>query len=349
MVVSPLKKKKITLALQGGGSHGAFTWGILDRLLEEDALCIEGISGTSAGAVNGAIVATGLVTGGPATARNLLREFWKALSEFSAVFNPFESSLSGSSFAEQAFQGAVSLWRDMYTQLISPYDMNPTHYNPLRDLLKNRVNFEAIHSSQGIKLYVSATNVETNRIKIFTNEDLCLEALLASSCLPHIQPAVEWKGEYFWDGGFMGNPILEPLIYYCETRDLIIVPVNPITRPGVPKTTREIIDRMNEITFNSSLMREIRGIINIKNLMCNEENPYALLRLHSIQDEKFMLQFSASSKYDTTWNFLLKLHHGGRKAADRWLKNNAYLIGVESTIDASNWNIQNASIPGGRK
>lgn len=350
MAFPSAKKKNITLALQGGGAHGAFTWGVLDRLLAEETLHIEGISGTSAGAINGAIMATGLITKDRQRAQKLLYKFWKCLSEISAVFNPSSAVPEAPPF-EKALQNMASFWRNMYTQFVSPYDFNPSSYNPLQKLVQDHVDFEQIRASKLIKLYVSATNVETNRIKIFSNEELCIEALLATTCLPLIQQAVEWRGSYFWDGGFMGNPILEPLIYHCETRDLLIIPVNPIVRPGVPKTAREIEDRMNEITFNSSLMREIRSIINIKNISCNQENPYTLLRLHSIQDEEFMLQFSASSKYDTSWDFLCKLREGGRKAADYWLKENAYLIGVETTLDSANWNIENAAmghgLPGG--
>lgn len=340
MTASTVQKKAITLALQGGGSHGAFTWGVLDRLLEEETLQIEALSGTSAGAINGALMATGLIAEGPRRAKKLLHDFWKALSELSSVFAPFKSSVgSDSPFMEKALQGAVSFWRDVYTQIVSPYDSPVRYNNPLKELLKDRVDFDQIRSSKLIKLYVSATNVETNRLKLFSNEDLCLEALLASSCLPLMQPAVAWQGNYYWDGGFMGNPTLEPLIYACTTRDLVIVPVNPITRPGVPKTTREIIDRMNEVTFNSSLMRELRGIVNIRNILRVEdkENPYTHLRLHSIQDDVFMLQFSASSKYDADWDFLCRLRQGGRRAAEHWLNKNKSFIGVNSTIDEASW------------
>lgn len=329
----PLKQKKyLNLALQGGGSHGAFTWGVLDRLLEEENLKFEGLSGTSAGAINAALVATGVANEGRDTARTNLDQFWHSVGALSASQNnPFFAPIHG-------------LWISYLSQLFSPYEFNPLNHNPIKSILEKYIDFEFLRNTKKVKIYVSATNLETNRIKVFDNADLCIEALLASTCLPTLHQAVEWKGKYFWDGGFMGNPMLEPLIYNCESNDLLIVQVNPIERVGIPKTARDILDRINEVTFNSSLMREIRSIVNIQKLShgnwCDKENPYAKLRLHSVQDEEFMTGLGVSSKFDITLDFLKSLKEKGRVAADRWLNQNFNRIGIETTMDLSKWHIE---------
>lgn len=336
MTKSSEQKKYINLALQGGGSHGAFTWGVLDRLLEEENLKFEGLSGTSAGAINAALVATGVANEGRDTARHNLDQFWHAVSALNTpqdnvFFSHFLSPMNGLLFS-------------YLSQLFSPYEFNPLNHNPIKSILEKHVDFEFLRNTKKVKIYVSATNVETNRIKVFDNVDLCIEALLASTCLPTLHQAVQWRGKYFWDGGFMGNPILEPLIYNCESNDLLIVQVNPIEREGIPKTSRDILDRINEVTFNSSLMREIRGIVNIQKLShgnwCDKENPYAKLRLHSVQDEEFMAGLGASSKFDITLDFLKSLKAKGRAAAEHWLKKNFNRIGVETTMDLSKWHIE---------
>lgn len=335
------RKKIINLALQGGGSHGAFTWGVLDRLLEEEDLEIKAISGTSAGSMNGVCLAYGLIKEGKIGAKKKLEEFWYKISQANAfvAFNKFAPQ-----WGQALQQRSLIQCFNFITQFLSPYQFNPLNQNPIEKILKEIIDFDSLRSTQDIRLFISATNVETNRIKVFDNNDICIEALLASSCLPSLHQAVKWKENYFWDGGFMGNPILEPLIYNCESRDLLIIQVNPINKPGIPKTSHEILDRLNEITFNSSLMRELRTIVNIKKLsdeqFCQQNNPYADLRLHLISDESFMAELGASSKFNINWDFLNTLKAKGREAAENWLIKNLNQVGKTTSMDLSKWHIE---------
>ncbi len=338
-----MKKHQISVALQGGGSHGAFTWGVLDRLLEENDIEIVGISGTSAGAINGALLATGLVNGDNNTAKEILENFWKDLSNIYTgnIYTKGNDLFQYLKFFED-------FWVSRLLQLFSPYDFaSDASYEPLKELLNKHIDYECLRKTDKLQIYVSATNVETNRIKVFTNEDICTDSLLASSCLPTVRKAVEWKGEFYWDGGFLGNPILEPLIYNCKAKDLMIIQVNAINKPGLPKSPREILDRLSEVTFNSSLMREIRTIINIQKLtesqMCVQENPYALLKLHVVKDEEFMATMGASSKFNIEWGFLSLLKDKGRQAVDEWLKRNRKDIGQKTTMDISKWHMETPS------
>jgi NTE family protein len=346
-IISEKKPRKINLALQGGGAHGAFTWGVLDRLLEEESLVIEGISGTSAGAVNGAIVAAGIVAGGPQKARDELAVFWEMIGTGTQKALPFLSVFHAQA-ASFAYLGSFSgLWLTFMSRLFSPYELNPLNYNPLREFLQETIDFECLRETKKVKLYVSATNVETNRIKVFDNSDICPESLMASLSLPTLHQAVRWKDEFFWDGGFLGNPILEPLIYNCSSKDLMIIQVNPINRKGIPKTVREILDRVNEVTFNASLIREIRNIVNIQKLsdinVCTQDNPYKDLRLHKISDEAFMSELGFLNKFNTEPSFLETLKEKGRAAATQWIEENLDNIGLKTTMDLSHWQMETPS------
>jgi len=232
--------KCVNLALQGGGAHGAFTWDVIDRLLEEPRLEMEGVSATSAGAMNAAVMAHGLTTGGRKGAREALEEFWHGVARVSAPF------------------GALQLFEVM-SRFLSPYQLNPFNYNPLRQLIRQVIDFEQLRRRSAIKLFLSATNVRTGKIKVFTDKEITADCVLASACLPFLYQAVEIDGEHYWDGGYMGNPALFPLIYSCHSRDILIVHVNPVERPGKPTSAHEIANRVNEISFNSSLMREMRA------------------------------------------------------------------------------------------
>lgn len=227
----------------------------------------------------------------------------------------------------------------MMSLLFSPYQLNPLGFDPLKDIIQKTVDLEIIRKNHDIKIYISATNVETNRIKIFTNEDLCEEALLASATLPTVHQAVKWQGEHYWDGGFMGNPILEPLINRCSTKDIFIVQINPNFKKGYPFTAEDIQERLNEIVFNSSLMREIRSILNIQRLTKgnSQENPYTQLRLHSIHREEHMPRLGSKAKYNTSWAHLKRLKSYGRKAMEKWLLENYKDIGRASTMDVGHW------------
>ena len=252
--------KKINLGLQGGGAHGAFTWGVLDKLFEDGRLEIEGIVGTSAGAMNAAVTASGLDRNGSAGAREQLAAFWQATAE-AARLGPIQPS------PLDRWLGSGNLdfsptWHffDNLTRAASPYQLNPLNYNPLKKILSDIVDVNAITREDGVKLFLCATNVRTGRIKVFRGDELSIDAVLASACLPFLYQAVEIAGEHYWDGGYMGNPPIFPLIYHTDCPDVLIIQINPINIPNVPKTAQEIFDRINTLSFNSSLMREMRAI-----------------------------------------------------------------------------------------
>ena len=243
----------VDLALQGGGAHGAFTWGVLDRLLEENKLRIDGISGTSAGAMNAAVLADGYTDGGAAGARAALDAFWAGVAQ-SARFSPFQRGPLDRLLGRWTLdQSPMYITMDLMSRLFSPYDLNPLGTNPLRDVLAKTVNFERLPRSP-IKLFVTATNVRTGRGRVFRNSELTVDVLLASACLPTMFQAVEIDGEHYWDGGYSGNPTMTPLVRECASSDTILVPINPVERPGVPRSARDILDRLNEVSFNAVLL-----------------------------------------------------------------------------------------------
>jgi NTE family protein len=336
LTASRQQTKRLTLALQGGGTHGAFTWGVLDRLLEDKRITIEGVSGTSAGALNAAVMADGYDQGGAAGAQRSLDAFWEAMSHHGAIspyhsgpFNPLGADFS-----------PFAIWFDWISQLYSPYQLNPFNINPLRRILSETIDFERLRTCTSMKLFVAATNVRTNHLRVFSCPELTVDVLMASTCLPQMHHAVEVDGEYYWDGGFMGNPVLEPLVDYCESHDIIIIQVNPTTRPEVPWTGYEIDDRINEITFNSSLMREIRFIAVISKLVERgiiSHPRYDRVLFHLIQAEEALRRFSARSKLDTSRAFLVRLKQLGRETAETWLAGNYDALGRRSTLDMTAW------------
>jgi NTE family protein len=331
-----MEKKRLNLALQGGGAHGAFTWGVLDRLLQEPWLTIEGISGTSAGAANAVVLADGLVGGGADGGRRALDAFWRAVSRAgrlnpyrSGWWNPFGLNFSPLVAGVEWLAGHFS-----------PYQLNPRNLNVLVRLLDAQVDFARLRSSVAPKLFVSATNVRTNRLHIFTNARLSARVIGASACLPQLFQAVEIDGESYWDGGFMGNPVLEPLVKRCEARDILIVQINPKHRERVPRTVNAIADRVNEITFNATLMREIRAIARMTDLLDElgvEGHEHERAWLHLIDAEEVLAPLDLRSKYDTSWRFLTTLRDRGRERADQWLSQNSERIGVGDTVDLSSW------------
>ena len=330
------KRKTIELALQGGGAHGAFTWGVLDRLLEDGRLEIEGLSGTSAGAMNGAVVADGIVNGGYEAAREGLEQFWSAVSA-AAQFSPIRRSPIDILFGRWSldyspgYLAAEALSRDF-----TPYDYNPLDINPLRDIVANHVDFERVNRCTQLKLFVTATNVRTGRPKIFRQPEITVDTLMASACLPSIFKAVEIDGEAYWDGGYMGNPALFPLIDECDARDLVIVQINPIHREKLPRTAPEIANRINEITFNASLVKELRALGFLWEVIHHEDlerERYRDARVHNIHGGETMLELSVSSKFNAEWEFLTYLRDAGREAADQWLEQHFDDIGERSTFD----------------
>ncbi|MBI3454093.1 MAG: patatin-like phospholipase family protein [Rhodospirillales bacterium] len=324
--------KTINLALQGGGAHGAFAWGVLDRLFEDERIAIEGLSATSAGAMNAVVAAHGFTAGGRAGARQALDDFWRAISEtaWPGSWWPDFGRLAGYRAAPSHF--AIGL----LARLFSPYQFNPLDINPLRDLIERTVDFAALRAQCPIKLFLCATNVRSGKVKIFGNRELSAAAVLASGCLPHLFQAVEVDGAHYWDGGYMGNPAIFPLIYHCDCRDVVVIHINPIERDELPTTPDEIMNRLNEISFNSSLMREMRAIAFVSKLIDSgdvRDNALHRVLIHAIDAEEFMRDLGAASKFDPNWSFLTRLRDIGRERAGEWIERNFARLGVESTID----------------
>jgi NTE family protein len=324
-------QKHITLALQGGGAHGAFTWGVLDRLLEEPAICIEAISGTSAGAMNAAVMASGLIGGGPEAAKKALYDFWKSVSVAGdSVFDP-----SRYLRAWPGFENLASIWSDVFTHVWSPYD-NPYYKNGLRRLVSDAIDFKRLSTAKTPRVFICATNVRTNERTIFKGARLTPDALLASACIPTLFRAVDVGGQFYWDGGYMGNPVLEPLLAFCQ--DLVIVEVNAFARTDVPKKADDIMSRLNEITFNSALVQEIRGIETMNKLLKRgqlRDTKYKTIRFHVIESAHDMAGLGARSKNNTDWSFLLHLRDLGRESASFWLEHPGKWgkVGHECTVD----------------
>ena len=252
--------KKLDLALQGGGAHGAYSWGVIDRLLEDERIEIEGISGTSAGAMNGVVMADALTRGGKPLARQALTDFWQAVSR-AGMASPVRRSpmdVWTGNWSLDHSPGYIAM--DLMTRLISPYQFNPLNVNPLRDIVDAHIDFERVRQCEQLKLFVAATNVRTGKQRVFRREEMSLDAVMASACLPLMFQAVEIDGEAYWDGGYMGNPALFPLMEECSSRDILLVQINPISRDSVPTCASSILNRLNEITFNAALIKEIRMI-----------------------------------------------------------------------------------------
>jgi NTE family protein len=327
--------KTLTLALQGGGAHGAFTWGVLDRLLEDDRIGFEGVSATSAGAMNAAVMAYGLAVGGRPGARRALGAFWRRISEAAAV-GPLQPSWLDRLMGNHSLEMSPSfVMFDLMTRLMSPYQFNPQNYNPLRKVLEASIDFARLGDCP-MKIFLSATNVRTGKIKVFEKGEIGPEAVLASGCLPFLFQAVEIDGEHYWDGGYMGNPAIFPLIYGCEATDVLIVHINPLERPELPTTATDILNRINEISFNSSLMREMRAISFVSKLIDQgiiREGTLKRMKIHGILDDAVMTGLGVASKLNADWDFLTTLCEAGRQRAAAWLDANYERIGVESTVD----------------
>ncbi|MBO0346643.1 patatin-like phospholipase family protein [Roseibium sp. CAU 1637] len=327
--------KPVNLALQGGGAHGAFTWGVLDRLLEDDRLWIEGVTGTSAGAMNAVVLAAGFQQGGRDGAREKLEEFWKAVSE-SAAFSPIKRSPLDMALGQWSLDFSPSyLAFDLISRFSSPYEFNPLNINPLREVVEAVVDFERVQACDNLKLFVAATNVFTGKIRIFREKEVTLDAVMASACLPHIFQAVEIDGEPYWDGGYMGNPPLYPLFYSTKARDILLVQINPVERREVPKTAREILNRQNEITFNSTLLRELRAIQFVTRLLEENklsEDQYKRIYMHRIAGDE-LKPLTSSSKANAEWAFLTELKEIGRRSAQTWIDTHQQDLGKRNTID----------------
>ncbi len=324
----------VDLALQGGGSHGAFTWGVLDRLLEESWIEITAVSGTSAGAMNAAVLADGWVNGGAQGARNALDAYWARVSK-AAAFSPLQRSPLDRLLGRWTLDTSPAyIAIDMMSRLASPYDLNPLGFNPLSSILEDSIDFDRLARSP-VKLFITATNVRTGRGRIFRNEEITADVLLASACLPTMFQAVEIDGEPYWDGGFAGNPTITPLVRETDSLDTILVQINPRERVQTPRTASEILNRLNEISFNSPLMKELRMIALLRQVAdpgSGEGARWARMRTHRIMTDK-LAEFGASSKLNAEWEFVSMLKDEGRGSADEFLKEHGAQIGHSSTAD----------------
>jgi NTE family protein len=331
-----MKTKKLDIALQGGGAHGAYSWGVLDRLLDDDRIEIDGICGTSAGAMNGVCTVYGLNKGGKNLAKHLLVKFWHNISEAGKT-----SPLQPTFFDKMMSKGNMDFspgykFFSMTSETMSPAQFNPLGFNPLEKILNDLIDFDELHKFNPPKLFVCATNVMTCEQRVFGPTEISAKTILASACLPYMYKAVEINGEHYWDGGYMGNPPLEPLIKHTEgTDDILLIQINPFKIKTVPSTVEEIKDRVNEISFNSSLLHEIKQI-QFKDKLIDKgitlDGELKKVYLHSISADHDLSELNLSSKLNTSWDFLMHLKNLGYAACTKWLDENFDKIGKESTL-----------------
>ncbi|GAA3845696.1 patatin-like phospholipase family protein [[Pseudomonas] carboxydohydrogena] len=336
---APASAKKINLALQGGGAHGAFTWGVLDHLLADGRLEITGLSGASAGAVNAVMVADGLARGGPEEARKRLAEFWRAAS-VGGDLPPVQRAIADRLFSIFPFSTSpMQNWFETMSHYFSPYDFNPLNINPLSELISRFVDFDAIRASD-LALYVSATNVHTGRLKVFCRNSIDADVVMASAALPYLFRAVEIDGVPYWDGGYMGNPVIFPFLQATDSEDVLVVQINPVSQEATPKTSAEIVKRLNEITFNSALISELRTMDFVNQLIDDgrlprgkEHNQYRRLNIHRIDLGAFASSFDGLSKLKNDYDFFESLHDEGVRAATVFLDSHFDDIGERGTLD----------------
>jgi len=332
--------KKINLALQGGGAHGAFTWGVLDSLLADPRLEIEGISGASAGAINAVMLADGLARGGPQEARKRLADLWRAVSS-NGDLSDLERTVTNRLLSFVPYNGSpAQAWLDTLSRFWSPYEFNPLNINPLKNLVERFVDFDALRACGGLKLFVSATNVFTGRLRIFPREKITAEVVMASACLPMVFQAVEIDGIPYWDGGYMGNPAIFPFFRATDTEDVLIVAINPLERRQTPRTQNEILNRIDEITFNSSLIAEYRAIDFVARLIDQGRLPrgkgpgeYRRINVHRVALDSAFKELTADSKLDSDFTFFEMLRNGGQRAGRDFISKHFDDIGVRSTVD----------------
>jgi NTE family protein len=332
--------KRINLALQGGGAHGAFTWGVLEQILSDERLVVEGISGTSAGAVNAVMFADGMARGGREEAIKRLSDFWRSVSN-NGNLPPLQRAVIERFMSFIPLEGTpMQAWFDMMSRYFSPYDFNPLNINPLKDLFERFVDFDALRAYNDLQLFISATNVQTGRVRIFRREKISAEAVMASACLPLLFRAVEIDGVPYWDGGYLANPVIFPFFGSTKTEDVIVVQINPLMRQATPTSANEIMNRINEITFNSSLLAEYRAIEFVARLIDQGRLPrgtgpgqYRRVNVHRIVLDRFGTHLDASSKVSTDYGFFEQLYTNGKRTARRFLDDHFDDIGVRSTVD----------------
>ena len=333
-------RKKLNLALQGGGAHGAFTWGVLDHLLQDERLEIEGISGASAGALNAVMLADGLARGGREEARKRLADFWRGASA-DGNLPRVQRAVVERLFSFFPLEGSpFTAWLDVLSQFVSPYDLNPLNINPLKELIDRFVDFNAVRNASNLALFVSATNVHTGRVRIFSREKITADVIMASACLPFLFRAVEIEGEPYWDGGYLANPAIFPFFSTTESEDVLLVQINPLERKDVPTSRKDIMNRINEITFNSSLMSEFRAIEFVDRLidqgrLAHGTGPgrYRRMNVHRIVLDRFGKHLDADTKLSNDYDFFEMLRASGRRAARRFLDTHFDDLGRRSTFD----------------
>lgn len=343
-----MTRKTVSLALQGGGAHGAFTWGVLDRLLEEEAVEIEGVTATSAGAMNAAALKSGYVAGGRDGARRSLDRFWLRVAGLDGFLpegaldwlRAVAPSPAVTARALEASPAALAV--EMVTRVLSPYQFNPTNYHPMRGVVTEMLDFDHVCSDCWPRLFICATNVRSGKIKVFSDDEITPDAILASACLPTLYQAIEivdpatGRLEAYWDGGYAGNPALFPLFYRTGADDVIIVHINPLRREETPRTATEILNRINEISFNSSLLRELRAIEFVHRLIeAGKIQPGTMkdVRIHSVQDDALMRQLGVATKLTPNRGLLLQLKEAGRVAMDAFLVAHWNDLGERSSVD----------------
>ncbi|MEM6619429.1 MAG: patatin-like phospholipase family protein [Pseudomonadota bacterium] len=331
-----MAQKPVNLALQGGGAHGAFTWGVLDALLEDGRVRVPALSGTSAGAMNAVAFADGMAEGGTDSAREKLHRFWRAVAAAGRMSpvqrTPWDQAIGNWSLAWSPGYAAF----DTITRMFSPYQLNPLGLNPLAPILERLIDFERVRECSTTALYISATNVETGKVKVFGQRELTAQMVLASACLPSLFQAVEIDGVPYWDGGYMGNPALFPLYDGRGCNDIVVVQINPVERPGTPKTAHDILDRINEISFNASLLKDLRALEFVARLIDQgtlSAGNYQTQRVHIIENTGALAPLGAASKLNVEWAFLKRLRDAGRETAQAWLAANFEHLGQRSTVD----------------
>jgi len=330
--------RPVNIALQGGGSHGAFSWGVLDALLEDGRLEFSAISGTSAGAMNAVALADGWSRGGREGARVKLHDFWRAVGR-SGAFSPVRRTPWDVLWGNWSIENSPSyLWYEAMSRIVSPYVANPLNHNPLAELIRQEIDFRRVRDARGPRLFVSATNVETGQLRVFDTHEITPDVVMASACLPQIFQAVEIDGVPYWDGGYGGNPALYPFFYATATEDVLLVQINPVLREGAPRSARDIQNRIDEITFNAGLLREFRAIAFVNELIeagSIDRSRYRNIRMHRIDADEAFRDLSASSKVNAEWAFLEYLRDLGRSAAQDWLAENFDAVGLRPTLDIS--------------
>ncbi|MEI8295615.1 MAG: patatin-like phospholipase family protein [Alphaproteobacteria bacterium] len=334
----PVSQKKISIALQGGGAHGAFSWGVLDKLLEDGRFDIRGISGTSAGGMNAAATIMGLIKGGPEVARSTLKDYWKSMSELSKKISPL-GGMSASDKKAKNFNLNHTFGYSVTSFLqekFSPYNLNPSNKNPFNDFVRDFFDFKLIRAHTERRIFLCATHVKTGKVKVFNNEDISADVMMASACLPFLFQAVRVDDEYYWDGGFIANPGIFPLIENTDAQDVVLVQLTKTYCDKLPKTRHDIVNRFKEITYNGCLVREMRAIHFITKMIDDGvvvPGKLKRINMHVIKNEEAFKDFNLSSAMNTDWDFLQGLFEAGQKTATQWIKNNFEHIGKKTSLD----------------